>query len=91
MKVEPRNVIRGALLFAAVIIACGLPSAAQAGTPILELAFGPDGTATSHFSAPGAIGVDETSHDVYVADYGTGTVQKFDEDGTPTDFSALGS
>jgi hypothetical protein len=70
------------LLFTA-IIACSLPSAASAATPIFESAFG-------KFTAPGAIGVDETTHDVYVADYGTGKVQKFGEDGTPANFSALG-
>jgi hypothetical protein len=76
------------MIFAAIVV-CSLPSAAVAATPIFESAFGPDGTAASKFTAPGAIGVDESSHDVYVADYGAGTVEKFDEDGTPTNFSAL--
>jgi DNA-binding beta-propeller fold protein YncE len=43
------------------------------------------------FSNPNGIAIDESSGDVYVADIGTNTVYKFDENGNPVDFFALGS
>jgi hypothetical protein len=88
---EPRHLFCGALLLTAALCAFGLPATAFAGTPIFQSAFGPDGTTATHFGAPGAIGIDETSHDVYVADYSTGKVDKFDQVGAPTNFSALGN
>lgn len=56
-------------------------------------AFGPDGTDASHFEAPGPVAVDQETHDVYVADQGggtqgAGTVHKFDQNGTPVEFTA---
>jgi hypothetical protein len=66
-----------------------LPSTALASASHeFEKAFGPDGTASSHFSVPGPVAVDEGTGDLYVADIGLGTVSKFDEGGTPVDFSA---
>jgi DNA-binding beta-propeller fold protein YncE len=43
------------------------------------------------FSDPNGIAIDESSGDVYVADIGTDTVDKFDASGQPTEFSALKS
>jgi DNA-binding beta-propeller fold protein YncE len=43
------------------------------------------------FSNPNGIAVQESTGDVYVADIGTDTIYKFDANGSPVDFSALGS
>jgi hypothetical protein len=80
------------LLVALLVIACfasGAAFAAETRPPVGS--FGPDGTSASTFAEPGAVAVDQGTHDVYVADYGLGTVEKFSETGAPTDFSALGS
>ncbi len=45
---------------------------------------------TDTFSNPNGIAVDESTGDVYVADIGTDTVYKFDANGSPLDFVALG-
>ncbi len=42
------------------------------------------------FSNPNGIAVDESTGEVYVADIGTDTVYKFDANGNPVDFSAVG-
>jgi List-Bact-rpt repeat protein len=55
------------------------------------VSFGPDGTAGTKFVHPGAVAVDQSTHDVYVADYGTGDVYKFNEKGEVGEFSALSS
>jgi DNA-binding beta-propeller fold protein YncE len=81
-----------ASLLALVAIACWAPASAFASTAHeYEKSFGPDGTEGTQFEGPGAVAVDQGSHDVYVADLGLGTVSKFDENGTPDNFSALGS
>lgn len=43
------------------------------------------------FANPNGIAIDESTGDVYVADIGTDTVSKFDANGNPAEFSALGS
>ncbi len=43
------------------------------------------------FSNPNGIAIDEATGDVYVADIGTDAVYKFDANGSPISFSALGS
>jgi DNA-binding beta-propeller fold protein YncE len=48
-------------------------------------------SATEAFSNPNGIAIDESTGDVYVADIGTDTVYKFNANGTPLDFSSLGS
>jgi hypothetical protein len=48
-------------------------------------------SATSTFSNPNGIAVDESTGDVYVADIGTNTVYKFDANGNPIEFSTLHS
>jgi hypothetical protein len=79
-------------LLAVAIAACLVPASALAGVAHeYEKSFGPDGTDTTKFEAPGAVAVDQGTHEVYVADYGLGKIEKFDQDGVPADFSALGS
>ena len=46
--------------------------------------------ATEAFSNPNGIAVEESTGDVYVADIGTNTVYKFDANGNPVNFSAVG-
>lgn len=53
--------------------------------------FGPDGTSATAFGRPGAVAVDQSSGDVYVADTAAGAIYKFGPEGEPVDFAALGS
>jgi hypothetical protein len=63
-------------------VACAVPASALAATSHeFEKSFGPDGTEATNFEAPGAVAVDQQSHDVYAADLGLGAVSKFDEAG----------
>lgn len=81
-----------ALLLALVVAALLVPGAALAAETRLQTgAFGPDGTNATQFEYPGAIAVDQGSHDIYVADYELGKIKKFNENAVPTNFSALGS
>ncbi len=66
-----------------VVMGAGASSALAENHPFLS-SFGA-------FSNPNGIAVDEPSGDVYVADIGTGTVQKFDANGSPVEFSTLKS
>lgn len=69
-------------------------SSASAAAPVYlyqGFSFGPDGTESSEFQRPGPIAVDTQSGSIYVGDTETGTLQKFNEDYEPEDFSALGS
>jgi hypothetical protein len=77
------------------LLGVSLPAGATAaGTPIYSSSFGPDGTDATFFAGPNAVAVNEATHDVYVLDANllaeTAKLNKFDEDGTPTNFSALG-
>ena len=47
-------------------------------------------SATETFSNPNGIAVDEATGEVYVADIGTDAIYKFDANGSPVSFSALG-
>ncbi len=78
-------------LAAAVIVALGAGSspALAAGEPHPQIEH--TGFETDTFSNPNGIAVDESTGDVYVADMGTDTVYKFDANGNPLDFAALGS
>src|ERR1700733_12033617 len=78
-------------LAVAVIVSLGAgasPALAGEAHPFLR-EFGRG--ATEAFSNPNGIAVDEATGDVYVADIGTDTVYKFDANGSPLDFAALGS
>src|ERR1700689_1940260 len=75
----------------AVIVALGAgasPALAGEAHPFLR-EFGHN--ATEAFSNPNGIAVEESTGEVYVADIGTDTVYKFDANGNPVDFAALGS
>ena len=78
-------------LAVAVIVALGAgasPALAGEAHPVLH-EFGHN--ATEAFANPNGIAVDEATGNVYVADVGTDTVYKFDANGNPLDFAALGS
>ncbi len=51
--------------------------------------FGPDGTDTTAFEQPGAVGVDQGTGAIYVADSAAGTVEKFDSTHKPALFSGI--
>jgi len=57
----------------------------------LQESFGPDGTSNTHFDQAGAIGVDQVTGDIYVADLLDGTVQKFDSGHVPEAFTGIAS
>jgi hypothetical protein len=89
---ENLRVLRGcvAVIFATFVSLVLMASPALAGEPHPKIGeFGHN--ATEAFSNPNGIAVDEATGDVYVADIGTNTVYKFDENGKPVNFSALGS
>ena len=73
-----------------VILALGAgasPALAGEAHPVIEHT----GFETDTFSNPNGIAVEESTGDVYVADIGTDTVYKFDANGNPVNFAALGS
>jgi WD40-like Beta Propeller Repeat len=75
-----------------VVLLLAFCATAQAGVvhPYLG-SFGPDGAAGSTFGRPGAVAVDQSDGDVYVADTAAGAIYKFGPDGEPVDFAATGS
>jgi hypothetical protein len=83
--------LMGALI-TAVIVLLGASASADAGIvhPYLG-SFGPDGTAGTSFGRPGAVAVDQSDGDVYVADTAAGAIYKFGPEGEPVNFGALGS
>ena len=64
-------------------------SAFAAETRVLEASFGPDGTAATHFGLPTAVGVDDSTGEVYVADVTAGTIEKFNSEHQPESFSGI--
>ena len=86
-----RRITTAVSLVVAAIVALGAgasPALAGEAHPFLR-EFGHN--ATEAFSNPNGIAVEESTGDVYVADIGTDTVYKFDAQGNPVNFSALGS
>jgi hypothetical protein len=73
-------------IFSSTLLA-GTSSAGAAETHVFETSFGPSGTGASAFEQPAAVGVDQSTGDVYVADYAAGTVQKFNATHEPTLFT----
>ncbi len=65
-------------------------AAADVSHPYLG-SFGPDGTAGTAFGRPGAVAVDQSNGDAYVADTEAGAIYKFGPEGEPVEFSATGS
>ncbi len=76
------------LVTCAAIGVTASPALAGEPHPYQSISFGHN--ATEPFSNPNGIAVDESTGDVYVADIGTDTVYKFDANGNPVDFSAVG-
>jgi hypothetical protein len=74
-------------LGAGVLFVASPALAADEPHPLIEHT----GFETDTFSNPNGIAVDESTGDVYVADIGTNTVYKFDANGNPVNFPALGS
>jgi hypothetical protein len=72
-----------------VLFALAISSASASETHLFETSFGPGGTAATHFEQPAAVGVDESTGAIYVADYALGTVQKFNSAHEPEAFSPL--
>jgi hypothetical protein len=66
-----------------IVLAAGAAPALAETHPFLS-SFG-------SFINPNGIAIDESTGDVYVADIGTNSVYKFDANGSPVNFSALGS
>ncbi len=81
----PRRIATALPLMVGVIVALGAGAApALAETHPFVSSFG-------SFTNPNGVAVEESTGDVYVADIGTGTVSKFDANGNPVNFSALGA
>jgi hypothetical protein len=80
------------LLLVLSLLACLAPAVASASVAHeYEKSFGPDGTSASHFISPGPVAVDQATHEVYVADLEAKAIEKFDQNGAPANFSALGT
>src|ERR1700735_5666354 len=80
-----RRISTALSLAVAVIVALGAgASPALAETHPLLFSFG-------SFTNPNGIAIDESTGDLYAADTATDTVYKFDANGAPVDFAALGS
>jgi hypothetical protein len=78
------------LLTAGLALVCA-PIALASEAHVFEGSFGPDGTAGTVFEEPGAVAVDQSSGDTYVADLATGTVQKFNAAHEPSLFTGIGA
>lgn len=87
-----RGRLAGAFAVAAVTAVLAIGGVAQAAIvhPYLG-SFGPDGSTGTGFGRPGAVAVDSSSGDVYVADTAAGAIYKFGPAGEPVDFAALGT
>lgn len=75
----------GAWLVLACLVLC-VPGTALAAPGDYLGSFGPDGTATTDFERPAALGVDLETGAVYVADSHTQVLYKFDADGNPLNY-----
>jgi len=79
-------------LVLAMVLLLGLvlsSSANAEGTRFFKEAFG--SAAQPTFANPQGLAVDYSTGDLLVLDQGSGTISRFNPDGTPDDFSALGS
>jgi hypothetical protein len=70
-----------------VLVSAGSVSAAE--THLFETSFGPDGTEATHFERPAAVGVDQSTGGIYVADVAAGRVEKFNSAHEPEEFTGL--
>ena len=88
-----RHLVKNLLTFvlALVVVACFAPSSAFAATAHeYKSSFGPDCTEATQFEHTGAVAVDESTHDIYVADLGEHVreVYKCTANGEEADFTA---
>jgi DNA-binding beta-propeller fold protein YncE len=82
-----RRIATAVSLLVGVVASTGLvasPALAESH-PFANISFGP--SSGTKFSNPNGIAVDEATRDVYVADLGTNTVYKFDENGKAVNFT----
>src|SRR6185437_3178056 len=70
-------------------LALGATPAFAAVTHSFEGSFGPDGTAATSFETPGALGVDQSTGNLYVEDLVAGTVQKVNSAHEPEAFTGV--
>jgi hypothetical protein len=83
--------VKAALCLCMGLIAFGClgPSlAAGSEAHVFGSSFGPDCTETTEFATAGSVGIDQGTHDVYVAAQGSGSVVRCNADGTPAEFTA---
>jgi hypothetical protein len=79
---------------ASVLFLFGIFASVAAGAPTYTYhgeSFGPDGTESSSFHLPGPVAIDSESGAIYVGDTEAGSLQKFDANHLPENFSALGT
>ena len=76
-----------ALALAALVLAAAPASATKAR--LLEASFGPDGTAATAFERPVAVGVDQSTGQIYVEDGQANTVQRFNSAHEPEPFTGI--
>ena len=75
------------VLFGVLALSAG--SASAADTHLFEKGFGPDGTSGTAFTEPAGLAVDQSTGELYVADAGEGTVQKFNSAHEPVAFTDI--
>jgi hypothetical protein len=88
MKIRNLTSLLVLLLTAGLVLVCA-PIALASEAHVFEGSFGPDGTAGTAFEAPGAVAVDQSNGETYVADLVPGTVQRLNAAHEPTLFSGL--
>lgn len=87
---RPRTLAALATLATALgILALTTAPASAVETRSFEASFGPGGTAATAFGQPAAVGVDQSTGDLYVADVSAGTVQKFNSAHEPSIFTGV--
>jgi hypothetical protein len=77
------------LLALTAALAFSATPASAAQTRLLETSFGPDGTAATAFEQPSALGIDQSTGSIYVADVQAQTVQKLNSAHEPEAFTGI--
>jgi hypothetical protein len=77
------------LTLSAALALAASPASAAEETRVLESSFGPDGTAATAFEAPDAVGVDQSTGQIYVADAQAKTVRRFNSAHEPEPFTGI--
>src|SRR5262249_55708825 len=97
--IDPRPGWRGRraawlLAFAFATLTCAVFSPSAWAVPRAQysgVSFGPDGTSSTSFTNLQSITVDQSTGTVYVYDATAESLYKFDAEGNPVNFSALGT